>query len=115
MRYWIVAGLAFLAACQTAVTPKQEAFEVGAKYRAYQVGVLRVVSNASVPDSVKDRLKLLDRTATPVVDAALAKAQACVDPCRLGRADLGVAAAASAIVPVYTALTELGVGGLNRP
>lgn len=109
----IIATL-LLGACAS-VTPKQEAFEIGAKYRAYQVGVLGVVSSAATPDSVKDRLKLLDRTATPVVDAALEKAQRCTDPCKMDRYQIGVAAAAAAIVPVYSALIELGVGGLNRP
>jgi len=114
MRTAVILVLLLLGAC-TAVTPKQEAFEIGAKYRAYQVGVLGVVSNSATPESVKDKLKLMDRTTTPIVDAALEKAQKCVDPCKLDRYQLGVAAAAGAIVPVYSALVELGVGGLNRP
>jgi hypothetical protein len=114
MKFAAVIVLLLLGAC-AAVTPKQDAFEIGAKYRAYQIGVLAVVSNPSTPDDVKEKLKLLDRTATPVVLAAVDKAIACIDPCKLDRYQLGVAAAASAITPVYSALIELGVGGLNRP
>jgi len=110
----IVASVALallLGACSTVLvarTPSQEGYEIGAKYLIVQNVILDAVRSPSVPAGAASRLTLLNRTAAPVVDAMLAQVGSCQQPCTLSRAELGVTAAASAVVPVYNALTELG-------